>query len=713
MKQVVQHYLSGSLDLAEVPAPQLRAGRVLIKTSHSLISAGTERAKIELAKSSLIGKASSRPDLVKKAMAKVKTDGLWKTWQNVSQRLNKPVSLGYASAGVVLEAAGDVVGLRRGDRVACGGEFANHAEILSVPKNLVVKVPDGVRLEQAAFATIGAIAMQSVRQAKAQLGERIAVIGLGLIGLLVVQILKAAGCLVVGIEINPQNLEMGKKLGCQEVILANGKSLLSKISTLTGGYGVDATIIAAGTPSNRPIEMAGEITREKGRVVVLGAVKMDIPREPYYLKEIDLRLSRSYGPGRYDKNYEEKGHDYPFAYVRFTEQRNMQCFLELLRDKQIDLAPLITHRFPIEEAIRAYELLGGSNKEHYLGILLEYARDEFQIARHVEIRPKPKNGKIVVGVIGAGNYATTHLLPHLQSNPAVCLGTLCTATGMTALQVGGTFGFQTIDSDAEKLISESDAVLIATRHNDHASYALRALQKGKPVFVEKPLALNQEELGEIASVLSNGGSGAVMVGFNRRFSPAVEMLKAHFASVRGPKQILIRVNAGLLPQDHWIHDPEVGGGRLMGEACHFVDLIVALTEATITAVSAMAIPQPNRAPALLDDFCISMEMSDGAVGTIVYTSKGDAGLPKEYIEVFAGGRIGIINDFKKVELWSNGRRIRKKWFRQDKGQKRQMDSWINGLSKGENPIPVHEIINVHRACLAAVRAIKNREMVRV
>ncbi|MGH7450402.1 MAG: bi-domain-containing oxidoreductase [bacterium] len=713
MKQVVQHYRSESLNLAEVPAPQLRAGRVLIKSSYSLISAGTERAKIELAKRSLVGKARSRPDLVKKAMEKVKTDGLRKTWQSVSQHLNKPISLGYSSAGVVLEAAGDVVGLRRGDRVACGGEFANHAEILSVPKNLVVKVPDGVGLDHAAFATIGAIAMQSVRQAEAQLGERVAVIGLGLIGLLVVQILKVAGCQVVGIEINPRNLEMGKKLGCQEVILANEKSLLSKISTLTGGYGVDATIIAAGTESNRPIEMAGEITREKGRVVVLGAVRMDIPREPYYLKEIDLRLSRSYGPGRYDKNYEEKGHDYPFAYVRFTEQRNMHCFLELLRDKQIDLEPLITHRFPIDDAIHAYELLEGGNKEHYLGILLEYARDEYQIARHIEIRPKPQNGKIVVGVIGAGNYVTTHLLPHLQSNSAVCLGALCTATGMTAFQAGRTFGFQTIDSDAEKLISESDAILIATRHNDHASYALKALQKGKPIFVEKPLALNQEELDAIASVLSNGCNGAVMVGFNRRFSPAVEMLKAYFASTQGPKQILIRVNAGLIPQDHWIQDPEVGGGRLLGEACHFVDLIVALTEATITAVSAMAIPRPNHAPALWDDFCITLEMSDGSVGTIVYTSLGDTGFPKEYIEVFCGGRIGIINDFKSVELWLNGKRIRKKWLRQDKGQKRQMDSWISGLGKGESPIPVHEIINVHQVCLAAVRSIKNREMVRV
>jgi polar amino acid transport system substrate-binding protein len=585
--------------------------------------------------------------------------------------------------------------------------------MLFLPKNLVVRVPEEVGLDQAAFATIGAIAMQSVRQAEARLGEKVAVIGLGLIGLLVVQLLKIAGCQVIGIEINPKNLDLGKKLGCQEVIFANEKSVIEKICAFTAGYGVDATIIAAGTQSNRPIELAGEMTREKGRVVVLGAVRMDIPREPFYLKELDLRLSRSYGPGRYDKNYEEKGRDYPFAYVRFTEQRNMQCFLELVRDKKIDLDTMITHRFLISEAIRAYELLKNNNKEHYLGILLEYDQDENQIARRIEICPRPRNGKIVVGVIGAGNYATTHLLPYLQSNPAVSLGTLCTASGASALTVAKKFGFQSVDSSIDRIMAESDAILVATRHDGHASHTVRALQQGKPVFVEKPLVLNKAQLEAIVAATCNGNHSSVMVGFNRRFSTAVEMVKAHFASIKEPKQILIRVNAGPIPLDHWIQDSEVGGGRLLGEACHFVDLIVALTGVTIETVSAVAIPRPNRVPALWDDFCMTLGMRDGSVGTVVYSSLGDTGLPKEYIEIFCGGRIAIIKDFKEVELWSNGKRERKKWLHQEKGQKQQMEAWIRGLQRGENPIPWLEIVNVHQGCLAAISSMQRREMMRL
>ncbi len=714
MKQIIQNYKNGELKLEEVPIPQIGRGRVLVKVLYSLISAGTEKTKIDTAKKSLIGKAQSRPDLVKQVFEKVKKEGIVKTWETVSQRLNTPVSLGYSCAGVVLDLEEGVQGLKQGDMVACGGEFANHAEIVSVPKNLVVRVPEGVSPDHAAFTTLGAIAMQGFRQANVQLGEKIAVIGLGLIGLLVVQILNASGCQVIGIEVDQQKLELGIKLGCKEVALADDQGLKEKVISFTNGHGVDSTIITAATQSNRPVEQAGEITRQKGKVVIVGAVGMNIPREPYYSKEIDLKISRSYGPGRYDKDYEEKGHDYPYAYVRFTEQRNMECFLELVRDKKIDLGPIITHRFPFEEATKAYEIIQGSKKENYLGILLEYKRDEEEIPRRIELTPiKAIEGKIVIGIIGAGNYATANLLPHLKSHPDIFLGSICTASGMTAINIAKKFRFRSAESDTEKIISESDAVMIATRHNSHAQYALKGLQMGKPVFVEKPLVIKQEELDEFISFAEKGLKGSLMVGFNRRFSPAVEMVNKHWQPTSSPKQILIRVNAGPIPSDHWIQDPEVGGGRLIGEGCHFVDLAVALTGKKIEKVSATAIPKPNCSPALWNDFTILLRLEDESIATIIYSSIGDKGVPKEYIEIFSANRSAIIRDFRSVELWSGGKRVEKKWSGQEKGQKQEIDAWINGLKKGESPISFNEIINVHQACFAAIESIRTSKTIKI
>jgi polar amino acid transport system substrate-binding protein len=719
MKQIIQNYKNGELKLEEVPSPQLNRGSVLVKVLYSLISAGTEKTKIDTAQKSLIGKAQSRPDLVKQVLEKVKKEGIWKTWQTVSQRLNAPISLGYSCAGIVLNVGEDVSGLQKGDLVACGGEFANHAEIVSVPKNLVVRVPEGVNPDHAAFATIGAIAMQGVRQAEVQIGEKVAVIGLGLIGLLTVQILNAAGCQVIGIDTDSEKLPVGLKLGCKETVSPEGQGLREKVLNFTNGHGVDSTIITAGTHSNRPVEQAGEITRHKGKVIIVGAVGMNIPREPYYAKEIDLRISRSYGPGRYDKDYEEKGHDYPYGYVRFTEQRNMESFLELVQDKRIDLTSIVTHRFPFEESVKAYELIQGEKKENYLGILLEYKKEEDQIFRRVELSPPEHLGdKIVLGVIGAGNYATANLLPHLKSHPDISLGSICTSSGMTALNVAKKFGFKSAESDIERIIKESDAILIATRHNTHANYALRALEHGKPVIVEKPLCLNIEDLQEITnayySALSTQHSTPLlMVGFNRRFSPAIEMIKNHFQNIQKPKQILIRINAGPIPSDHWIQDPEVGGGRLIGEGCHFVDLAVSLTDNKIETVSASAIPKLNSSSALWDEFSITLRMEKGSIGTIIYSSIGDRGVPKEYIEVFCEGKTGIIKDFQSVELWSNGKRKTEKWSNIDKGQKRQLEAWIKGLKKGESPIPFDQIINVHKACFAAIESIRTSKTIKI
>jgi len=710
-----------------------------------VISAGTEKTKVDTARKSLVGKAMARPDLVKKLIAKARREGLWKAWQTAAERLEQPMPMGYSCAGQVLEVSGDVDGLSRGDWVACGGSTANHAEIVCVPKNLVVPIPEGVGTDAAAFATLGAIAMQGVRQAEVRLGEKVAVIGLGLIGLLTVQILKASGCRVLGIDVDPVKLSLGRELGCEVTVHASDEGLEEQVLVFTGGYGVDATIITAGTRSNQPVEQAGEITREKGRVVVVGATGLTLPREPYYHKEIGFSISRSYGPGRYDTRYEEEGQDYPYGYVRFTERRNMACFLELLQSRQVRLDKIITHRFPLEQAPQAYALISGEKKETYLGILLEYTRKEAEIPRRIELTPRPLNrDKITVGVIGAGHYATGYLIPAIRAHPFLQLGVLCTGSGVSATQVGQRFGFQAADADAAAILEQSDAILVATRHNDHAAYVIQALTRGKPVFVEKPLAITEEQLDQVVARLQSpppspaatagpepappltphpspltpgpsaikpqqsSANASLMVGFNRRFAPATAAVKEHFASVKGPKQILIRVNAGPVPADHWIQNPSVGGGRLVGEGCHFVDLAVALAGATIVRVQALAIPRPGLDHALSEDFTMQLELADGSVATVVYTAIGDTGLPKERIEVSGGGRSAVIDDFCGVELWRDGKCLRKSRSKQDKGQAAEIDAWAKGLRQGTSPIPFAEIINVHRACFAAIRSMGER-----
>jgi predicted dehydrogenase/threonine dehydrogenase-like Zn-dependent dehydrogenase len=712
MKAVIQTYKTGELKLIEAPPPQLKDGHVLVRTTHSLISVGTEKTKIDTAKKSLIGKARARPDLVKQVINRAKQEGLWKTWQTVSDRLTTPTALGYSSAGIVMETLGDVGGIRPGDRVACGGDTANHAEIVCVPKNLVVPIPHQVGSDHAAFATVGAIAMQGVRQADARVGEKVAVIGLGLVGLLTVQILKAAGCQVFGQDVDYNKTSIAKQLGCDDAALATDDDLEERILLFTHGYGMDATIITAGTSSNQPIEQAGDITREKGRIVVVGAAKMDIPREPFYMKELDIRMSRSYGPGRYDTSFEDEGRDYPYAYVRFTERRNMHSFLELVSNGSVQLGPMITHRFPIEDVTQAYELIQGERRANYLGILLEYGRDVSDMPRRVKVQSTPiTSQKIRLGVIGAGKYATANLLPYLRRQPLIVLGSICTSTGLTAIHAAEKFGFQSADADIDTVLAESDAVLIATRHNDHASYAVKALERGKPVFVEKPLAINQQQLNDVMCAASGGDT--VMVGFNRRFAPAVQAVLEHLQSSQGPRQLLMRVNAGSIPMDHWIQDPTVGGGRLIGEACHFVDLAVYLCGAKVRSVHAVAIPQAERSHLLWDNFSINLHMSNGAVATVVYTSVGDPVLPKEYLEIFAGGRVGIIHDYKRAELWAHGKQKRHRWVKQDKGQQRQIEAWIKGLRAGTSPISFDEISNVHQACLAAVDSLKTGDAVKL
>lgn len=708
MKAIVQSYRTGELSVIESPQPQLSEGCILVRNAWSVISAGTEKTKVDTARKSLIGKAMSRPDLVRQVIDKARRDGIASTWQTVSDRLDTSMPLGYSCAGEVLEVCGDVGGLKPGDRVACAGSSANHAELVAVPKLLAARVPAPVGLDHAAFATLGAIAMQGIRQADVRLGEKVAVIGMGLIGLLTAQMLRAAGCRVFGIDVSAAKLDLAAKTGCDCTALAGAPDLAAALLEFTGGYGVDTTIITAATASNQPIEQAAEITRNKGRVVVVGLTRMDVPREPFYMKELDLRLSRSYGPGRYDPAYEASGHDYPQAYVRFTEGRNIQCFLELLEKKLITIDPIITHRFPLDRASEAYDLIHGTARDFYLGILLQYSRKTEDIPRRVDLSPLPvQQDAMRLGVIGAGKYATTHLLPVLRGRPEIVLGGVLTGSGLSAVSAAAKLKFHSAESDPDQLIRSSDAVLIATRHNEHTPYAIKALEAGKPVFVEKPLSLNTTQLDSLIACATRLERGSVMVGFNRRFAPATAALLAHFQDTPGPRQIVMRINAGRLPKDHWLLDPLVGGGRLLGEGCHFIDLALLLAGSPIIRVSAAGNPHGAAGAERIEDFTLALQFANGSVAGITYTSAGDPRLPKEWIEMHGSGRSAWINDFRETTLMAGGKTRRIKSRGQDKGQSAMLDLWVSSLRAGKAPIAFSDIVNVHQACFAALTALRD------
>ncbi|HEV8694818.1 MAG TPA: Gfo/Idh/MocA family oxidoreductase, partial [Lysobacter sp.] len=556
MKQVTHTLKHGRIEVADVPIPTLSDKFVLVRTTASVISSGTEKTKIDMGSKSLWQKARARPDLVRQVIRKLRTEGLSKTLATVNTRLAAANPLGYSSAGIALAVGGLVEGIQPGDRVACGGVgYANHAEFVAVPRNLVVKVPAQVSDEEAAFATLGAIALQGVRLADPKLGETVLVLGLGLLGQIAVQLLRANGCRVLGTDLDPSLISLAERFG------ATGMSTTDAERTcrdLTGGAGVDAVLVCAGTSSNQPIELCGQVTREKGRVVVVGAVRMDIPREDYFKKEISVVISRSYGPGRYDPDYEENGNDYPLGYVRFTEQRNMQTSIELIAAGRLDVKSLITHRFALDDAVRAYALIEGEKREPYLGIVMTYggAADESTraSAKRIVVAPRAVDkARIGISLVGAGNYATASLLPPLRGSSDVELRGLITSSGRTAAGVARQFGFSFCAAElAEVLGTDTDAVMIATRHDTHASYVARALRVGKHVYVEKPLGLRMDELADVAEAHAAAGDRQLMVGFNRRYAPLTLELQRHFAGVRSPKVVNIRVNAGFIAPEHWI-----------------------------------------------------------------------------------------------------------------------------------------------------------------
>jgi predicted dehydrogenase/threonine dehydrogenase-like Zn-dependent dehydrogenase len=680
MRQVLQNYRTGEVRVDEVPAPALRSGAVLVANRYSLISAGTERMKVETGKMSLVGKARSRPDLVKKVLKTLQTEGIGATYRKVMARLESPSPLGYSCAGEVIAVGSEVVGIQVGDRVACAGaEHAHHAEIVCVPQNLVALIPDGVPYEHAAFTTVGAIALHGVRQADVQLGDSVVVIGLGLVGLLTVQLLKASGARVFGIDVNPARCELAQQLGADRVALRSD-DVVGLVRDFTHGYGADVVMLTAGGSTNDPIELAGELARDRGKVVVVGLLKMDVPQRLYYEKELTVLLSRSYGPGRYDPVYEEMGIDYPIGYVRWTERENMREFLRLLADRKVQVEPLITHRYPIERAAEAYNLLASPEGGKVIGALIEYPQTPETPRRTMQVRTAsaPKQTTVRLGVIGAGNFATGTLLPLLKGIPDVAFVGVCTSRGYTAKGVADKFGFQFAASDPNEIFENPDinAVLIATRHDSHAAYAIRAMRAGKPAFLEKPLAITFEQLQEVEQVWREMG-GRVLVGYNRRFSPFVRQIAEHFRNRTEPLSILYRVNAGPLEQGHWMRATAEGGSRIVGEGCHFIDVMMFLTNSLPKRVCAahLRAHEPDTAQLVI-------EFEDGSIGVLYYLTTGDLTVPKEYLEVHGAGRSAILRDFRELELIAGGKHTTHKAAGQDKGHKNELQAFVEAVKGG-------------------------------
>ncbi|MFL6207972.1 MAG: bi-domain-containing oxidoreductase [Pyrinomonadaceae bacterium] len=692
MKQILQNMKTGAVTVADVSAPAPQRGRVLVRTVASLISAGTERMKIELGRKSLLGKARERPDLVRQVVRKAQSEGVTAAYNAVRAKLDADAPLGYSAAGIVAGVGDEVHGLRIGDRVACAGHpYAAHAELLSVPQNLCVPLPGAVDFEAGAFGTLGAIALQGVRLAEPTLGEACVVIGLGLLGQLTVQLLRANGCRVFGVDLDESKLALAEAHGAEQACVPDADAE-RRIAEWTRGRGADAVLVTAATRSNQPIELAGRVSRLKGRIVAVGLVGMDVPRELYYERELTLKVSMSYGPGRYDAEYEERGHDYPFAYVRWTEARNVEAFLDLVAAGSVQVAQLITHRFPIAQGARAYELIAGDTNEPHLGVLLTYPHEQaletrIELPAANKISARGAAGVVRVGLIGAGSYARKFLLPQLQAAGAE-FQAIATASGVSARDIGAKYGFRLCAARAEEVMDEPtiNLVVIATRHDTHAQLTAAALRAGRHVFVEKPLALSDAELDDVLAATAQTDARLV-VGFNRRFAPLALKAKEFFADTNAPLSIVYRVNAGRIARDHWVQDERVGGGRIIGEVCHFVDFMQYLTGAPPVRVYAESIAARSQEIVNEDSVMITLRFADGAQGTIAYLAEGDAGLAKERVEIFGAGRTFVLDDFRRASLYRNGREEQIKLRGQAKGQAEEVRA-VCALVRDGAPAPI-------------------------
>ena len=708
MKQVLQR--EGRFRVEEVPAPALQAGFVLVRTHASLVSAGTERAVAQAAQKSLVQRAMERPELVRQVLERVAAEGLSRTIEDVRSRLGEPVPVGYSAAGTVIRAGAAVAMFNAGDLVACAGAgYANHAEVLCVPRNLCVAVPAGVTADEASFGTVGAIALHGVRLARLEVGSTVAVIGLGLVGQLAAQIAGASGCRVLGVDLQADRVNLARQLGVD--VATAPEHAVEMAASMTGGMGVDAVLIAADTASDDPIELAGTLARDRATVVAVGAVGLNVPRPAYYNKELKLLVSRSCGPGRYDPEYELEGRDYPVGYVRWTENRNLGAFLELVARGRVRVAPLVTHRFPVTSAAEAYEIISGRPPAPFLGVVLTYpdAPDLTQVIQKSSVATSvpsvAKGERVRVGVLGTGHFAKSVLLPALKA-AGVHMAGIVGRQGLSAKVCAERFGFEYFGTDESKMFADQnvDVVVIATRHDRHAPQTLAAAEAGKDVFVEKPLCLTPEDLERIEQAFSRPGAPRLMVGFNRRFAPLARQLKDFFADVSQPLMINYRINAGAVPADHWTRDAAQGGGRIIGEACHFVDFIGWLVDAVPVTVTARSLaPLNHDAPSADESMAIVITYANGSVGTITYVTTGDSAQGKELIEVHGAGRSAALDDFRGLALCRNNRcRTVRHRFAQNKGHRAEWAAFVQAIARGEpSPIPLSQIVATTRITFLA------------
>jgi polar amino acid transport system substrate-binding protein len=718
MRQIAQKLKKGELRIIEVPIPALQKGFILIKNHYSLISTGTEGSTVKAARKGYIGKAKERPQQVKQVVDVLKAQGPMQTYRAIMKKLDSFSPLGYSCAGEVIAVASDTLGYAVGDQVACGGLSASHAEVVSVPANLCVKLEPDADLKQAVYNTLGAIALQGVRQAELQIGETCTIIGLGLLGQLTALILKASGVKVIGIDIDPVMVKLAGESAFDLPLLRDEAGIASKIMDFTKGLGSDAVIITAASNSLDPINFAGIISRKRGTIVIVGAVPTGFDREPhFYKKELKVKMSCSYGPGRYDPNYEEKGIDYPPAYVRWTENRNMQAFQELIYNKKIDVGYLTTHTFKLNDAPKAYDMLT-TKSEPFIGILIEYdASKKNDLAKtkiDLELPALNKETSAVnIGFIGAGSYAQGHLLPKIPKNRKVSLKGVMSNTGYSARSVAERFKFEFCTTDEKDIIEndEINTLFIATRHDSHAKYVIKALKAEKHVFVEKPLCLKMEELQEIRKhyELSAKNCQLLIVGYNRRFSPLTRLIKDEFG--HGPMAIVYRVNAGSISKDSWYQDPEFGGGRIVGEVCHFVDMLSFLTGSLVVSVYAVALNEPSN---LNDTLNVTLKFQNGSIGTISYLANGDKSLAKERIEIFSHGASAVIKDFKELKIYSKGKKKKKKLISQDKGQREELKRFITAILSGTNePISFEEIYNTSLVTFKIIESIRTGNCIKI
>jgi len=709
MKQILQSLKTGATEVADLPVPAVRRGQILIGTTQTLVSAGTERMLVEFGKAGWLEKARQQPDKVRMVLDKIKTDGLLPTLEAVFNKLDQPLPLGYCNVGRVSALGAGVAHFEIGDRVISNGK---HAEVVSVPVNLCAKVPEAVSDEEAAFTVLGAIALQGIRLVQPTLGETVVVTGLGLIGLVTVQLLRAHGCRVLGLDFDPEKLEMARAFGAEVVDLSKGQDPVAAAMAYSRGRGVDGVIVTAATKSSEPIHQAAHMCRKRGRIVLVGVTGLELSRADFFEKELTFQVSCSYGPGRYDNNYEEKGNDYPVGFVRWTEQRNFEAVLDMMADGRLDVKPLISHRFAISEAEQAYELVGGAGKS--LGILLRYPGLTIDNdARTVAVPSHAQSERVSasacgVSVIGSGNYATAVLLPAFKTAGAR-LRSVASATGVSGLHAARKFGFEETTTDTERLFgdSETGALVITTRHDSHAQYVLRAIEAGKHVFVEKPLCLTLEELVAIeAALAARQASGAsslmLMVGFNRRFAAHVQRMHQLLAGITGPKSFVMTVNAGAIPAEHWTQDPAVGGGRIIGEACHFIDLLRFLADAPITGWERMDMDSRTG-----DTVTIQLRFGDGSIGTVHYFANGSKSFPKERLEVFAAGRVLQLDNFRKLTGFGWPGFTKLSLWRQDKGQKACAKAFVDAISQGgASPIPLEQVIEVSRVSIEIASGVR-------